>query len=329
MYMQRSSSFQKWRICLPMKTKRTSFCALEMDRRLDQLLYLLCTFLLGNVTALIPSWKKYLLSLLLYRLGIHSYLGSWKVTAEAEHGWGAQEPPYFVEWSAKSAHRWGHCRSRTNPLSQCCNCDDPLSSLLSADYELNRMWAYPRCCFPSLLQLFRSAETIHGATPHFRVYDHTYLNSRFADKAIWSEKNTVRVWVNPELRWEGDYHPIPTEHSSCWCTSEWWIVTLPFCLGKEQLTSSAEISSLDVGVKCRVIGEVLSVRKWETWTKMIDRFSKTLVFVFVNTSNVFFDSKQDAYFYYDSDAYDSHNACLNMRSILVKLFVGLSHEFDK
>lgn len=62
---------------------------------------------------------------------------------------------------------------------------------------------------------------------------------------------------------------------------------------------------------------------------MIDRFSKTLVFVFVNTSNVFFDSKQDAYFYYDSDAYDSHNACLNMRSILVKLFVGLSHEFDK
>ncbi|KAK8822372.1 hypothetical protein WA577_005536, partial [Blastocystis sp. JDR] len=87
-------------------------------------------------------------------------------------------------------------------------------------------------------------------------------------------------------------------------------VILPFCLGKEQLTSSAELAALEVGTKCRVVGEVLSVRK----------FAKTLTFIFVNTSNVFFDAKLDAYFYYDADAYDSHNACLNMRSILVKLF---------
>ena len=62
---------------------------------------------------------------------------------------------------------------------------------------------------------------------------------------------------------------------------------------------------------------------------MIDRFAKTLTFIFVNTSNVFFDAKLDAYFYYDVDAYDSHNACLNMRSILVKLFVGVSKAVDK
>ena len=62
---------------------------------------------------------------------------------------------------------------------------------------------------------------------------------------------------------------------------------------------------------------------------MIDRFAKTLTFIFVNTNNVFFDAKQDAYFYYDADAYDSHNACLNMRSILVKLFVGVSKAVDK
>ena len=33
------------------------------------------------------------------------------------------------------------------------------------------------------------------------------LNSRFVDSAIWSEKNTVRVWVKPEVRWIENYRP--------------------------------------------------------------------------------------------------------------------------
>ena len=67
--------------------------------------------------------------------------------------------------------------------------------------------------------------------------------------------------MKPALRWEGDYHPVPTDHSSDHFPPVLWLVTLPFCLGKEQLTSSAELASLEVGTKCRVMGEVLSVRK--------------------------------------------------------------------
>lgn len=69
------------------------------------------------------------------------------------------------------------------------------------------------------------------------------------------------MWVKPALQWEGDYHPVPTDHSSDRFPLDLGLVILPFCLGKEQLTSSAELAALEVGTKCRVVGEVLSVRK--------------------------------------------------------------------
>lgn len=60
---------------------------------------------------------------------------------------------------------------------------------------------------------------------------------------------------------------------------------------------------------------------------MTHRFSKCLVFLFVNTSNVFYDRNRDDYFFYDENGYDAHNNCRNKRSILLKLYVrgGVSY----
>lgn len=34
---------------------------------------------------------------------------------------------------------------------------------------------------------------------------------RVVDPAIWSEKNTVRVWIKPEIRWVDGYSPVVSE----------------------------------------------------------------------------------------------------------------------
>lgn len=51
------------------------------------------------------------------------------------------------------------------------------------------------------------------------------------------------------------------------------------------------------------------------------------MFLFVNTSNVFYDRNRDDYFFYDENGYDAHNNCRNKRSILLKLYVrgGVSY----
>ena len=60
---------------------------------------------------------------------------------------------------------------------------------------------------------------------------------------------------------------------------------------------------------------------------MTHRFSKCLVFLFVNTSNVFYHRNRDDYFFYDENGYDAHNNCRSKRSILLKLYVrgGVSY----
>lgn len=37
------------------------------------------------------------------------------------------------------------------------------------------------------------------------------FRSRIIDPAIWSEKNTVRVWVKPEIQWTDGYSPVVSE----------------------------------------------------------------------------------------------------------------------
>ena len=54
---------------------------------------------------------------------------------------------------------------------------------------------------------------------------------------------------------------------------------------------------------------------------MKHRFGKKLTFMFINTSNVFYDKKTDSYAYYDTDSYDVYNQCRNTLPLLLKLDV--------
>ena len=54
---------------------------------------------------------------------------------------------------------------------------------------------------------------------------------------------------------------------------------------------------------------------------MRQRFGRKLTFLFVNTSNVFYDEKTDSYMYYDTDSYDVYNQCRNSMPLILKLDV--------
>lgn len=57
---------------------------------------------------------------------------------------------------------------------------------------------------------------------------------------------------------------------------------------------------------------------------MRQRFGRKLTFLFVNTSNVFYDEKTDSYMYYDTDSYDVYNQCRNSMPLILKLDVDSS-----
>lgn len=54
---------------------------------------------------------------------------------------------------------------------------------------------------------FKCSSILWDSYQHLSPNYFMALNSRFVDSAIWSEKNTVRVWVKPEVRWIGNYRP--------------------------------------------------------------------------------------------------------------------------
>ena len=58
------------------------------------------------------------------------------------------------------------------------------------------------CC-----NFFQVQQYFMGQLPTFESVLFMAPNYRFADSAIWSEKNTVRVWVKPEIRWVDNYRP--------------------------------------------------------------------------------------------------------------------------
>ena len=60
------------------------------------------------------------------------------------------------------------------------------------------------CC-----NYFEVQKQFMGQLPSFALSRSRFLTSRFNDTAIWSEKNTVRIWVQPAIRWEGDYIQSP------------------------------------------------------------------------------------------------------------------------
>ena len=49
-----------------------------------------------------------------------------------------------------------------------------------------------------------------------------------------------------------------------------------------------------------------------------NRFGKKLTFVFINTSNIYYCTDSNQYWYYENHAYDVHNTCLNAAPILLK-----------
>ena len=122
----------------------------------------------------------------------------------------------------------------------------------------------------------------------------------FADPGIWSEKNTVRLWIRPLLVWGDDYTQTPGD--AC-------VLPLPIPCGR--LVSALEMKEEELGKEVEAAGEVIAVRK----------FGKKLTFLFVNTSNVYYTASDDSYAYYDTDSYDDNNACRNACVIVMKLEV--------
>lgn len=139
---------------------------------------------------------------------------------------------------------------------------------------------------------------------------------RFNDDGIWSDKNTVRIWENPQICWTADYpQTIP---DSCICKLCYSLGLLPLLLPSLSLTAASELPNLSLETPVTIIGEVTAIRKY-CFVYVVSRFGKKLTFLFVNTSNVFFDSQSNQYWYYENNAYDTHNSCLNNAPILLKL----------
>ena len=130
----------------------------------------------------------------------------------------------------------------------------------------------------------------------------------FKDPGIWSEKNTVRLWIQPSLVWGDDYSPVPED--TC-------VLPLPIPCGR--LVSALELKEEEVGKEVEAAGEVIAVRK----------FGKKLTFVFLNTSNVYYTASDDSYAYYDTDSYDDNNACRNACVIVMKLEVIVGGEVNR
>ena len=130
----------------------------------------------------------------------------------------------------------------------------------------------------------------------------------FKDPGIWSEKNTVRLWIQPSLVWGDDYSPVPED--TC-------VLPLPIPCGR--LVSALELKEEEVGKEVEAAGEVIAVRK----------FGKKLTFVFLTTSNVYYTASDDSYAYYDTDSYDDNNACRNARVIVMKLEVIVGGEVNR
>ena len=47
-----------------------------------------------------------------------------------------------------------------------------------------------------------------------------------------------------------------------------------------------------------------------------------MTFIFINTSNVYYDKVEGKYWYFENHAYDVHNESLNSQPLLLKLSLG-------
>lgn len=89
-----------------------------------------------------------------------------------------------------------HCHLSFQQIMSSVECDTILGVL-----------SLPCCNF------FEVQKQFMGQDPSFEWFFSRFLTFRFNDKAIWSEKNTVRIWVQPAIRWEGDYVQSPCGHA--------------------------------------------------------------------------------------------------------------------
>ena len=126
----------------------------------------------------------------------------------------------------------------------------------------------------------------------------------FQDPGIWSDKNTVRLWIKPELQWIDDYHPLPGD-----------VAVLPLPIPTtHRLINAEELKASELEKKVEVAGEIIAIR----------RFGKKLTFLFVNTSNIYYNAAEKSYAYYETNAYDNNNQCKNACVIVLKLQVGVT-----
>ena len=125
----------------------------------------------------------------------------------------------------------------------------------------------------------------------------------FQDPGIWSEKNTVRLWIKPAIQWVEDYSTLPGD-----------VAVLPLSIPTDRrLSSSEDIRKGEVGTNITIAGEVVAIR----------RFGKRLTFFFVNTNNIYYNPTDGSYAYYETNAYDDNNQCKNACVVAMKLHVRL------
>lgn len=125
------------------------------------------------------------------------------------------------------------------------------------------------------------------------------------DPGIWSEKNTIRLWVKPSIQWNDDYTPFPGDVSV-------FPLTIP---SPHRLISAVELRTCELDRYVYAAGEIVSIRK----------FGKKLTFLFLNTSNVYFSSNSNSYAFYETDSYNRNNECQNACVILMKLQVYMMY----